>query len=135
MESVDPEVRGILDQMARDIYEKSSRPGPLELRSRRDLDDTIARGTAVVVFYNPTCPVCKRYLPVYEDFVKKKGQEYKGVRFAKINTREAEGVSSEHMIFAVPTTVVFREGKEVKRVEGYMGEKELDDFMKSLPIL
>jgi len=136
--NIDPEVRGVIEQMARDIYEKSVKERearPLELKSRKELEDFISKGLSVVVFYNPNCPACKRYLPVYEGFVQKKVGSYKGVRFGKISTKDVQGVSSAYMIIAVPTTIAFRDGKEVKRVEGYMDEKELEDFLKSLPVI
>ncbi len=136
--NIDPEVRGVIEQMARDIYEKTVKEKeakPIEIKSKAELRDFISRGLSIVVFYNPNCPACKRYLPVYEEFVQKKSLSYRGIRFAKISTRDVQGVSSDYTIIAVPTTIAFRDGKEVKRVEGYMDEKEIEDFVKSLPII
>jgi len=135
--NIDPEVRGVIEQMAKDIYEKSVKEKevkPLELRSRKELEDFISKGISVVVFYNPNCPACKRFLPVYEGFVQKKVNSYRGIRFGRISTKDVQGVSSAYMVIAVPTTIAFKDGREVKRAEGYMEEKELEDFLKSLPI-
>ncbi len=135
--NIDPEVKGVIEQMARDIYEKTVREKeakPIEVRSKKELEDLISGGLSVVVFYNPNCPACKRYLPVYEGFVQKKSPSYKGIRFAKVSTKDIQGVSSSYTIIAVPTTIAFKDGKEIKRIEGYMDEKEIDDFVKSLPI-
>ncbi|MEM1611098.1 MAG: thioredoxin family protein, partial [Sulfolobales archaeon] len=107
---------------------------PVEIKSRKELIDFISKGLSIVVFYNPNCPACKRFLPVYEGFIQKKAGSYKGIRFGKISTKDVQGISSEYMVIAVPTTIAFKDGKEVKRTEGYMDEKELEDFIRSLPI-
>jgi|DewCreStandDraft_3_1066083.scaffolds.fasta_scaffold00346_3 thioredoxin-like negative regulator of GroEL len=136
--NIDPEVRDVIEQMAKEVYEKTVKEKetkPVEIKSKRELEDFISRGFSIVVFYNPNCPACKRYLPVYEGFVQKKLGVYKGIRFARISTKDVQGVSSDYMIIAVPTTIAFKDGKEVKRTEGFMDEKELEDFIKSLPAI
>ncbi|HWQ17150.1 MAG TPA: thioredoxin family protein [Sulfolobales archaeon] len=136
--NIDPDVRSVIEQMAKDIYERTAREKeakPVEIKSRKELEDLISKGLSVIVFYNPNCPACKRYLPVYEEFVKKKSPSYRGIRFARISTKDVQGVSSDYLIIAVPTTIAFKDGKEIKRAEGYMDEKEIEDFVKSLPVI
>lgn len=135
--NIDPEVKSVIEQMAKDIYEKTVREKeakPVEIKSKKELIDFISKGLSIVVFYNPNCPACKRFLPVYEGFIQKKAGTYKGIRFGKISTKDVQGISAEYMVIAVPTTIAFKDGKEVKRTEGYMDEKEFEDFIKSLPI-
>ncbi|MDT7887656.1 MAG: thioredoxin domain-containing protein [Desulfurococcales archaeon] len=135
--NVDPEVGGVIEQMAKDIYEKAIKERearPIEIKSKKELVEFISKGLSIVVFYNPTCPACKRYLPVYEGFIQKKSGSYRGIRFGRISTKDVQGISSEYMVIAVPTTIAFKDGKEVKRTEGYMDEKELEDFIRSLPM-
>ncbi len=137
----DKEISSLLDRIARSILEKtktkqdsdnSSRESVVkELKSIGELEDFIRVGNSIVIFYNPTCPACKRYLPVVEAYAKK---GVKGFKFAKISTVDVKGVSRKYTIIAVPTTIAFRNGREVRRTEGFMSEDELNLFIKTLPV-
>lgn len=69
----------------------------------------------IVDFWATWCPPCKAIAPVYE----KLSDEYKGkVAFAKMDTDQNQSVPMTYRIQAIPTMVVFKDGKEVDRVIG-----------------
>jgi thioredoxin 2 len=47
------------------------------------------------------------------------------VRFAKLNTEEAQQVAARFAIRSIPTLIVFRGGREVSRQSGAMGAEQL----------
>ncbi len=69
----------------------------------------------VVDFWATWCPPCRAIAPIYE----KLSDEYKGkVTFAKMDTDQNERVPMTFGIQAIPTMIVFMNGKEVDRVLG-----------------
>jgi thioredoxin 2 len=47
------------------------------------------------------------------------------VRFAKLNTEEAQGLAARFGIRSIPTLAVFRDGREVERISGAMDARSL----------
>jgi thioredoxin 2 len=53
-------------------------------------------------------------------FEKAAGELRESVRFAKVNTEEAQGIAARAGIRAIPTMVLYRRGKELARTSGAM---------------
>ena len=76
----------------------------------------------VVDFWAPWCGPCRIVSPIVEEL----SHEYEGkVRFAKLNTDENELVPIQFGITALPTLVVFRDGREVYRHIGFAPKDQL----------
>jgi thioredoxin len=97
-------------------------------------DETFARTIAesdvavMVDFYADWCGPCKVMAP----FVDELARERQGsVLVAKLDTDRSPATGSQFNIRSIPTTIVFRGGKEVARHAGAMRKPELERFLAS----
>lgn len=96
---------------------------PIVLTSE-NFDDVIVNGDkpAVVDFWATWCPPCRVQGPIVDKIAKR----YAGkITAGKVNVDEAEDLSKQFNIEAIPTLVFFKDGKEVNRLVGLTQEDEL----------
>jgi len=81
---------------------------------------------SLVDFWAPWCGPCKLAEPVLEEL----STEYAGkVNFFKVNVDEEAVHAGELGIMSIPTTVLFKDGKEVGRQIGFAGRKGFEDLL------
>ena len=71
----------------------------------------------LVDYWAPWCGPCRAMAPHFE---KAAGELRESVRFAKVNTEDAQGIAARAGIRAIPTMVLYRAGKELARTSGAM---------------
>ncbi|RGP60125.1 hypothetical protein FLONG3_10993 [Fusarium longipes] len=81
--------------------------------------DSLLRSSRIVVadFYADWCGPCKQIAPIYEALASKLSRP-KLVTFAKINSDEQTDLSREYNVSALPTFLIFRDRKEIDKVQG-----------------
>lgn len=52
------------------------------------------------------------------------------INFIKINVDEYPDIARKYGVMTIPTVILFKDGKEVKRNIGFMSKEELIDFLK-----
>jgi thioredoxin 2 len=82
----------------------------------------------VVDFWAPWCGPCRMMAPAFEEAAQ---HMEPGVRFAKLNTDEAQDVASRCGIRSIPTLIVFKGGREIARQSGAMGAAQLRRWVAS----
>lgn len=82
--------------------------------SEKDLDQAIRDHARLIVDCSaPWCPDCRALDPVYTMLA----AEYSGrVAFAKIQINQNHGVKEAYQVMAVPTLLMFRDGRLVHRL-------------------
>ncbi len=81
-----------------------------------------ADGTVLVDFWAPWCGPCRMQAPILENLAKS-GEL--NVKITKLNTEEGPKVAGDYSIKAIPTILVFKDGKEVERLVGVQTEDSL----------
>lgn len=76
----------------------------------------------LVDFYADWCGPCKAMAPVVETLA----EEYAGkAKVGKINTDENQDIAMEYGIMSIPTFLVFKGGKAVKKMIGMQDKRTL----------
>ena len=92
-----------------------------------ELKELTKSGTVLVDFFATWCGPCKMLAPVLEDLDKDPSFN---VQIIKIDTDEAEEIAMEYRIQAIPTLILFKDGKAVKSQLGFMRKDQIIDFCK-----
>lgn len=88
-----------------------------------NFDTEIAAGVTLVDFYATWCGPCRMITPIIEQLA---GIVKGKAKIAKLDIDQAPDVSEKLQITSVPTLILFRDGKEIKRV---VGVKDLEDLL------
>ena len=81
-------------------------------------DELLSGSVPVLVdFYANWCGPCQMMSPIVEQVNAQLKQQ---LRVVKINTDKYPQIASQHHINALPTLVLFKQGKAVDRIEGVM---------------
>ncbi|QPC71329.1 hypothetical protein HYE68_002081 [Fusarium pseudograminearum] len=86
-----------------------------EIKNLAELRDHLEKHEVVIVdFWAPWCGPCRFISPVVE----KMSEQFDKVFFAKVNVDEAEDISQEYGIRAMPTFIAFKDGEKADEVVG-----------------
>lgn len=76
----------------------------------------------LVDFWATWCGPCKMLSPLVEELA---GERADQLNVAKIDVDENQAVSSQFGIMSIPTLILFKDGKPVKQLVGYMPKARL----------
>jgi thioredoxin 2 len=92
-------------------------------------DILAAREPVLVFFYSPTCPYCRMLSPVIDQIAVK----FEGAALiARLDTTVNPAVSAQYGIQGVPTLLLFREGRLLKRMVGVQSGDEIERSLKGI---
>jgi thioredoxin-like negative regulator of GroEL len=82
----------------------------------------------VCYFSHDECNVCKVLKPQVRAIVEEFDQAY----FMYVNTKESPEVGGQFMVFAVPTIILFYEGREAKRYSRHISLQDFRAFLERM---
>ena len=81
-----------------------------------------SKGIAVVDFFATWCGPCKMLAPVFEETSNEMGDKAK---FFKVDVDKSGNVAQKYGISAVPTMIIFKDGKPVENLAGFMPKQNI----------
>src|SRR5207245_9637571 len=84
----------------------------------------IASGVILVDFSAEWCAPCRMLTPILETLASEMAEK---LTIVKLDVDEAQKTAASFRIMRVPTMILFKDGKEVNRIEGI---KDLDTLKK-----
>ena len=96
------------------------------IHANQDNFDAIIRDSIVLVdFFATWCGPCKMLGPVLEEMA----SERSSVKIVKVDIDEAMELARRYGIMSVPTMLLFKDGKLVDQVTGFMPKMELTNWI------
>jgi thioredoxin 1 len=81
----------------------------------------------LVDFWAEWCGPCKMASPVLDEL----SETYKDkVLIMKLNVDENPTMPQKYGVMSIPTTILFKNGKEIGRASGFSGKESFEELMK-----
>ena len=99
-----------------------------QMLNNDNFNTSIESGVCVVDFFATWCGPCKMLTPIFESLSKEMSDK---VDFAKIDIDRSLEVAQEYEIVSVPTMIIFKNGKEVQRIVGFVPKEQIKSKIKA----
>ena len=99
----------------------------MEIISEKDFQKTIEKGLVFVDFFATWCAPCRMMGMILEEVEEELGDS---VKIIKVDVDKDEKLARSFGIMSIPTTILFRDGKEVDKHIGLMQKERVTELIK-----
>lgn len=100
----------------------------MEIINSSNFNEITSKGTVLVDFFANWCGPCKMLAPVLEETA----QEMKNVTFVKVDVDQEPGLAGKYGIQAIPHMVIFKDGKAVDSITGFVSKDVIVEKLNNL---
>lgn len=93
--------------------------------NENNFNELISNGEVLVDFFATWCGPCRMLGPVLEEVSNDRVE----VKIVKIDVDECPNLARSFGVMSVPTLILFKDGKEVSKENGFMPKEELVDWI------
>lgn len=109
------------------VEEKTMENNVLEVTGENFEEEVLKETKTVLIdFYADWCGPCQVLSPIVEEVAKSNTE----VKVVRINVDNAEELAIEYGVMSIPTLVVMKDGKEIKRSVGLISKSEIETLIK-----
>lgn len=100
--------------------------GRIVTLSASNFKNEIAKGLVMVDFWAPWCAPCRKLEPILKEVV-----STTGVKLGKLNVDTYKNLAIQSNVSRLPTIILYKDGREVKRLVGLYSKEEIIEIIKS----
>ena len=90
--------------------------------TNKDFENIISNNDITLIdFYADWCGPCKALAPIIDDIAKNEAH----ITVGKVNVEEERELATKFGVRSIPTMVIFKNGKEVNRLVGFLPKEEI----------
>ncbi len=117
----DPEIERIMKRKMAELLNRSNMP--IINLNKDNIAEVINSPKPVLIdFWAEWCGPCRMMHPIFERLAKIYGNK---IIFARINVDENQEIAMNYEVYAIPTFIMFSNGKIVERLVGAVSEDSL----------
>ena len=117
----------IEENLSQDVVENEESKVSIEVTEATFESEVLKSDKIVLVdFYADWCNPCKILSPILEEVAR----ENPDIKLVKIDVDTNENLAYEYRAYSIPTLVVIKDGKEVKRAVGAMPKEDVLELIK-----
>lgn len=98
------------------------------ISNSQEFKQEIAQGLVLVDFFATWCGPCRMLGPVLEDLA---NSNEINAKIIKVDVDQVGDVAANYGIQVIPTLVLLKDGKEIKRQSGFMPKAHLINFINN----